>query len=36
LDYTPFDSMGGIGKLHQLFGDEMEAIIEELNIALVA
>jgi len=28
--------MGGIGKLHQLFGDEMEAIIEELNIALVA
>jgi type I restriction enzyme R subunit len=36
LDYTPFDSMGGIGKLHQLFGDEMEAIIEELNTALVA
>ncbi len=36
LDYAPFDSMGGLGKLYQLFGDEMEAIIEELNIALAA
>ncbi|GFE69213.1 type I restriction-modification enzyme R subunit C-terminal domain-containing protein [Chroococcus sp. FPU101] len=35
LDYAPFDSMGGLGKLYQLFGDEMEAIIEELNTALV-
>lgn len=36
LDYTPFDSMGGLGKLYQLFGDDMEAIIEELNTTLVA
>lgn len=36
LDYTPFDSLGGRGKLNQLFGVEMEKIIEELNEALVA
>ncbi len=36
LDYTPFDSLGGRGKLSQLFGVEMETIIEELNEALVA
>lgn len=36
LDYTPFDSLGGRGKLNQLFGAEMETIIEELNEVLVA
>jgi hypothetical protein len=36
LDYTPFDSLGGRGKLNQLFGAEMETIIEELNEALIA
>ena len=36
IDYTPFDSLGGRGKLNQLFGAEMETIIEELNEALVA
>lgn len=36
LDYTPFDSLGGRGKLNQLFGAEMGNIIEELNEALVA
>jgi len=36
LDYTPFDSKGGRGKMWQLFGDEMEAIINELNEALAA
>jgi type I restriction enzyme R subunit len=36
LDYTPFDSLGGRGKLNQLFGAEMETIIEELNAVLVA
>jgi type I restriction enzyme R subunit len=36
LDYTPFDSLGGRGKLNQLFGAEVETIIEELNEALVA
>ncbi|RJP62722.1 MAG: DEAD/DEAH box helicase [Ignavibacteriales bacterium] len=36
LDYTPFDAKGGRGKMWQLFGDEMETIISELNEALAA
>ncbi|MBN2531780.1 MAG: DEAD/DEAH box helicase family protein [Spirochaetales bacterium] len=36
LDYTPFDSKGGRGKMYQLFGDEMNRIIDELNEVLVA
>jgi type I restriction enzyme R subunit len=36
LDYTPFDAMGGRGKMWQLFGEEMELIIDELNEVLVA
>lgn len=36
LDYTPFDSQGGRGKMYQLFGNEMENVIDELNDALVA
>lgn len=36
LDFTPFDARGGRGKMWQLFGEEMESIIEELNTELVA
>lgn len=36
LDYTPFDAQGGRGKMYQLFGNEMEKIIEELNEVLIA
>lgn len=36
LDYTPFDAQGGKGKMFQLFGDEMEGIINELNEVLAA
>lgn len=36
LDYTPFDREGGKGKMWQLFGDQMNEIIDELNEALVA
>lgn len=36
LDYTPFDAQGGRGRMHQLFGDEMNEIIEELNEVLAA
>ncbi|MEX2477697.1 MAG: type I restriction-modification enzyme R subunit C-terminal domain-containing protein [Gracilimonas sp.] len=36
LDYAPFDAKGGVGKMYQLFGDEMDAIIEEMNENLVA
>ncbi|WP_417371858.1 DEAD/DEAH box helicase family protein [Gelidibacter japonicus] len=36
LDYTPFDAHGGRGKMWQLFGEQMEDIIKELNNELVA
>ena len=36
LDYTPFDAQGGKGKMWQLFGDEMNTIIDEMNEALAA
>ena len=36
LDYTPFDALGGRGRMYQLFGVEMDGIIGELNEVLVA
>ncbi|NUM77837.1 DEAD/DEAH box helicase family protein, partial [candidate division KSB1 bacterium] len=36
LDYAPFDAKGGIGRMHQLFGEEMDTMIDELNEALAA
>jgi len=36
LDYTPFDSKGGRGMMWQLFGEEMESILDELNEVLAA
>jgi type I restriction enzyme R subunit len=36
LDYTPFDSQGGKGKMYQLFGNEMNTLINELNEVLAA
>ena len=34
LDYAPFDAQGGLGRMWQLFGPEMDTIMEELNEAL--
>ena len=36
LNYTPFDAKGGAGKMQQLFGKDMNRIIEEMNEALAA
>ncbi len=36
LDLTPFDAHGGRGKMWQLFGERMGAIIDELNEVLTA
>ncbi|MDD4248202.1 MAG: type I restriction-modification enzyme R subunit C-terminal domain-containing protein [Methanosarcina sp.] len=36
LDYYPFDVLGGRGRMYQLFGDEMNMVIGELNEALTA
>jgi type I restriction enzyme R subunit len=36
LDYTPFVEQGGIGKAHELFGDQLNPLLDELNEALAA
>lgn len=36
FDYAPFSLQGGLGKIHQLFGEELNVIIKELNEALAA
>lgn len=36
LDYTPFNDVGGRGKMWQLFGEEMQTVMDELNEVLVA
>jgi type I restriction enzyme R subunit len=35
LEYTPFDTKGGRGKFYQLFGNEYENILNEMNYALL-
>ena len=34
--YAPFDSQGGLGRMHELFGDQMDTLMDELNRELVA
>ena len=34
LEMAPFDSQGGLGRMHQLFGTQMDTVIGELNEAL--
>ncbi len=36
FEYAPFAQQGGLGKVHQLFGGELNGMIEELNGALAA
>jgi type I restriction enzyme, R subunit len=36
FEYAPFSQQGGLGKVHQLFGDKLNTIIEELNESLAA
>jgi type I restriction enzyme R subunit len=36
FEYAPFAQEGGLGKVHQLFGDDLVPIIADLNTALVA
>ena len=36
FDYAPFSQRGGLGKAHQLFGDKLPALLDELNTALAA
>ena len=34
LDYAPFDGQGGVGRMYQLFGDDMEPLMVEMNEAV--
>jgi type I restriction enzyme R subunit len=36
FDYGKFAQAGGIGKVWQLFGDDLNVIIDELNEVLAA
>jgi len=36
LEMAPFDGQGGLGKMYQLFGENMDRLIDELNGALAA
>ena len=36
FEYAPFAQEGGLGRVHQIFGDELNTIIEQLNESLAA
>ena len=36
FQYAPFNQQGGLARAYDLFGDELQAIIEELNLELAA
>ena len=36
LDLSPFDRKGGLGRFYDVFGDQYEAILQEMNMELVA
>ena len=36
FEYAPFAQQGGLGKAHEVFGDELTPLLDELNEALAA
>lgn len=34
--YSPFAQRGGLGRAHQLFGEQLPTLLDELNVALAA
>ena len=36
MELTPFADEGGLGRYYQLFGDQYEAILDDLSAALAA
>ncbi len=36
FEFAPFNQRGGLGKAHQLFGEKLPALLDELNTALAA
>jgi type I restriction enzyme R subunit len=36
LELSPFNQRGGLGKAHQLFGEQLPQLLDELNAVLAA
>ncbi len=36
LELSPFNQLGGLGKAHQLFGEQLPKLLDELNEVLAA
>jgi len=36
MDLSPFNASGGLGRFYQLFGDNCETLLDEMNSALIA
>ena len=36
LEMAPFNARGGLGRMHQLFGNQMDRLIHGMNEALAA
>ncbi len=36
FEYVPFSQMGGLGRVYQLFGEELNIMLDELNERIVA
>ena len=36
LELSPFNQLGGLGKAHQLFGEQLPNLLDELNTVLAA
>jgi type I restriction enzyme R subunit len=36
LELSPFNQRGGLGKAHQLFGEQLPKLLDELNVVLAA
>ena len=36
FDRSPFNQRGGLGKVHELFGDQLTQVLDEFNEALAS
>ena len=36
FEFAPFNQLGGLGKAHELFGDRLPVLLDELNARLAA
>jgi type I restriction enzyme R subunit len=36
FELTPFNDVGGLGKFYELFGDNYQELLDEMNLALAA